>query len=266
MKTAMLAWPGQGFLDLPPLRIEYRAVGPGPDSAPTIILLHEGLGSVASWDDFPEKLQAATGAGVFVYSRPGYGRSSPVTLPRALDFMHVEGRETLPRILDAIGFKRGVLVGHSDGASIAAIYSGSAQDHRVCGLVLIAPHFIVEDVTMAAIVDIRRRYDTTDIRARFQRSHDDADATVRGWSDVWLNNDVSAWDLREDLAYIRVPILIIQGEDDNFGTVRQIEIAQDECYCPVEAELMAGIRHVPHREAPAAVLSLVADFVKRALR
>jgi pimeloyl-ACP methyl ester carboxylesterase len=255
----------QGFLDLGDQRLEYRMVGPRPNEAPTLILLHQGLGSVGQWDDFLEKLAAATGCGVFAYSRRGYGFSSAATLPRRLDFMHVEARDTLPRLLDTIGFQRGVLVGHSDGASIAAIHAGSVQDHRVQGLVLIAPHFIVEDVTMKAIVAIRNAYDTTDMRARFQRRHADADATVRGWSDVWLNNNIAAWDLREDLAYIRVPILIIQGEQDDFGTMRQIEIAREECHCPVESLLMPGIRHVPHREAPEATLAAVAAFCRRTL-
>jgi pimeloyl-ACP methyl ester carboxylesterase len=255
----------QGFLELPPLRLEYRFVGPGPDQAPTLVLLHEGLGSVGMWGDFPEKLQAATGAGVFAYSRVGYGYSSPAKLPRTLDFMHVEAREILPRVLDAIGFRHGLLVGHSDGGSIAAIYGGSVQDHRVRGLVLMAPHFIVEDVTIKAITEIRKAYDTSDVRTRFARWHADADATVRGWTDVWLKNDFSGWDLREDLAHIRVPILIIQGEDDHYGTVRQIEIAQEECYCPVEALLLPRTQHAPHREAPEATLAAIVDFAKRAL-
>jgi pimeloyl-ACP methyl ester carboxylesterase len=254
-----------GFLDLGEQWLEYRMVGPRPIEAPTLILLHQGLGSVGQWDDFPEMLATATGYGVFAYSRRGYGFSSAATLPRNLDFMHIEARDTLPRLLDAVGFQRGVLVGHSDGASIAAIHAGSVQDHRVQGLVLIAPHFIVEDVTMKAIVAIRNAYDTTDIRARFQRWHSDADATVRGWSDVWLNNDVAAWDLREDLAYIRVPILIIQGEHDDFGTMRQIEIAREECYCPIESLLMPGVKHVPHREAPEATLAAITAFCRRML-
>ena len=134
-----------GFLDIGTQRLEYRFVGPPPDNAPTLVLLHEGLGCVGLWGDFPEKLSAATGAGVFVYSRAGYGKSSPVALPRPLSYMHDEARTTLPRLLDAIGFKRGLLIGHSDGASISAIYAGSHQDHRVGGLVLIAPHFFTED-------------------------------------------------------------------------------------------------------------------------
>jgi pimeloyl-ACP methyl ester carboxylesterase len=255
----------QGFLDLAPLRLEYRMVGPRPHEAPTLVLLHQGLGSAAQWGEFADKLSAATGAGVFAYSRVGYGHSSAAKLPRTLDFMHVEARDILPRLLDAIGFRQGLLVGHSDGASIAAIHAGSVQDRRVRGLVLMAPHFIVEDATMNAIVNIRKAYDTTNLRNQFQRWHADADATVHGWSDVWLNNDVSAWDLREDLAYIRVPILIIQGELDDFGTARQIEIAREECHCPVESLLMPGVKHVPHREAPEATLKATADFCNRLL-
>jgi pimeloyl-ACP methyl ester carboxylesterase len=202
---------------------------------------------------------------VSVYSRAGYGRSSPAKLPRRLDFMHVEARDTLPKILDAIGFQRGLLVGHSDGASIAAIHGGSVQDHRVAGLVLMAPHFIVEDVTSASIVEVRTAFDTTDLRARLARYHDDVDATVHGWTDVWVKGDFRSWDLTEDLAYIRVPVLIIQGEDDHFGTIRQIEIAEEECYCPVEVVMLRGVRHVPHREGTAATLAAIADFAARAL-
>ena len=256
----------QGFLDLPPQRLEYRWLGPRPDEAPTLVLLHEGLGCVGMWGDFPDRLQAATGCGVFVYSREGYGHSSAAKLPRPLDFMHTEARDTLPKILDAIGFERGLLIGHSDGASIAAIYGGSVQDHRVAGIVLMAPHFIVEPETSAAITAMRQAYETTDLRARLARYHDDVDATVHGWSDVWLKGDFRSWDLTEDLAYIRVPVLIIQGEDDQYGTRRQVEIAQEECYCPVEILMLPGVRHVPFREGPEKTLAATVEFVKRALR
>jgi pimeloyl-ACP methyl ester carboxylesterase len=261
-----MALADSGFLTIGTQHLEYRMIGPRPDAAPTLLLLHEGLGCVGMWSDFSEKLQAATGAGVFVYSRAGYGRSSPVALPRPLSFMHHEAQETLPQILDAIGFQRGLLVGHSDGASIAAIYGGSHQDHRIGGLVLIAPHFVVEDVTIASIAEMRLAYSSTDLRARLERWHADVDATVHGWSDVWLKGDFRKWDLTEFLAYIRVPVLIVQGEDDQYGTVRQIEIAQQECYCPVEVALLPDARHVPQREAPEATLKAVADFVGRVLQ
>src|SRR3979490_2390639 len=140
--------------------LEYRMIGPAPDDAPTIVMLHEGLGSAALWGDFPEKLQAATGTGVFAYSRAGYGASTPAKLPRPLDYMHIEALEVLPKLLDQIGFRRGLLIGHSDGASIAAIYAGSRQDHRVQGIAMIAPHFIVEDMSVTSIAEIRQTYQT----------------------------------------------------------------------------------------------------------
>jgi pimeloyl-ACP methyl ester carboxylesterase len=257
---------GEGLLDLGSQTLEYRMIGPLPDEAPTLVLLHEGLGCVGMWGDFPDKLAAATGCGVFVYSRAGYGKSSTVVLPRPIGYMHDEAKTSLPRLLDTIGFRRGLLVGHSDGASIAAIYAGSHQDHRVRGLVLMAPHFIVEDISIKSIAQAREAYNAGDLRARLAKYHADVDVAFRGWNDVWLENDFRRWDISEELAYIRVPILIVQGEDDQYGTVRQIEIAQEECYCPVEVALLPGVKHNPAREAPEITLRAVSDFVGRILR
>ncbi len=254
-----------GFLDLGAQRLEYRMIGPRPDAAPAIVMLHEGLGCVGLWDDFLDRLQTATGAGVFVYSRAGYGQSSPVALPRPLTYMHIEARETLPRLLETIGFQRGLLLGHSDGASIAAIYAGTNQDHRVGGLVLIAPHFFTEDSGIASIVEARKAYETTDLRARLSRWHKDVDNAFKGWNGAWLDPNFRQWDITEQLAYIRVPILIVQGADDQYGTIKQIEIAQQECYCPVEVALLPNAKHSPQREAPEATLKAIAEFVKRVL-
>jgi pimeloyl-ACP methyl ester carboxylesterase len=256
----------EGMLDLGTMRLEYRMIGPRPHEAPTIVMLHEGLGCVGLWGDFPDQLQAATGAGVFVYSRAGYGCSSPVKLPRPLTFMHEDAREVLPKVLDAIGFRRGLLLGHSDGASIAAIYAGSVQDHRVRGLILIAPHFFTEDMGIAEIARAKEAYATTDLRQKLARWHADVDNAFRGWNDAWLDPEFRNWDISEPLAYIRVPILIVQGEDDQYGTQRQIEVARQECYCPVEVALYRGVRHAPHREAPALLLASVSEFAGRLLR
>ncbi|HZL39280.1 MAG TPA: alpha/beta hydrolase [Pseudolabrys sp.] len=255
-----------GFLDIGFQKLEYRMIGPRPDQAPTLVLLHEGLGCVGLWGDFPDKLQAATGAGVFVYSRAGYGKSSPVALPRPLSYMHDEARETLPRLLDDIGFQRGLLIGHSDGASIAAIYAGSHQDHRVCGLTLIAPHFFTEDFGIASIVEARKAFETGDLRAKLSRWHADVDNAFKGWNGAWLDPGFRQWDITEFLAYIRVPVLIVQGDDDQYGTVKQIEIANQECYCPVEVALLPGARHSPQREASEPTLKAISAFVERALR
>jgi pimeloyl-ACP methyl ester carboxylesterase len=254
-----------GFLSIGSRRLEYRMIGPRPDKAPTLVLLHEGLGCVGLWDDFPDTLQKATGCGVFVYSRAGYGQSSPVELPRPLSYMHDEARETLPRLLDAIGFQRGFLIGHSDGASIAAIYAGSHQDHRVGGLTLIAPHFFTEDSGIASIVEAKTAYETGDLRARLSRWHADVDNAFKGWNGAWLDPEFRKWDITEFLAYIRVPVLIVQGEGDQYGTVKQIEVAECECYCPVEVALLAGAKHSPQREAPEETLKAITEFVVRVL-
>src|SRR5882762_1993549 len=211
-----------GLLRINAADLEYRMIGPSPEHAPTIIMLHEGLGSTALWGDFPDKLQAATGAGVLVYSRAGYGASTPAKLPRPLDYMHIEALDVLPKLLDAIGFRRGLLVGHSDGASIAAIYAGSVQDHRVRGLTLIAPHFFTEDMGIAEIARAKEAYATTDLRQKLARWHANVDNAFRGWNDAWLDPEFRKWDITEPLAYIRVPILIVQGADDQYGTQRQI--------------------------------------------
>ena len=241
-------------------------IGPAPDQAPTIVMLHEGLGCVGLWGDFPEKLQAATSAGVFVYSRAGYGASTPVTLPRPLDYMHVEALEVLPKLLDAIGFRRGLLVGHSDGASIAAIYAGSHQDHRVQG-----------DRDDRAAFRRRGHLGELDraksgaptrprsLKSKLSRWHKDVDNAFHGWNDAWLDPKFRSWDISEYLAYIRVPVAILQGADDRYGTIRQIEIAQEECYCPVDVTVIPGAGHSPHREAPEATLNTISEFARRIL-
>jgi len=261
----MIDLAGAGLLDVGSQRLEYRMIGPRPDAAPTLVLLHEGLGCVGLWGDFPDRLAAATGAGVFVYSRAGYGRSSDAPLPRPLTYMHDEAREVLPRVLEVIGFRRGLLIGHSDGASIAAIYAGSIEDHRLGGLVLIAPHFFVEDMGLDAIASAGDAYATTDLRGKLARWHAHVDTAFRGWNDAWLDPGFRAWDITGELAYIRVPILIVQGADDQYGTPRQIEAAQRECTCPVEVALLPGAQHSPHREAPEATLRAVTEFIRHLL-
>jgi len=254
-----------GFLTIGASDLEYRMIGPAPDDAPTIVMLHEGLGCTGLWGDFPDRLQAATSAGVLVYSRAGYGASTPVTLPRPLDYMHIEALEILPKLLDAIGFRRGLLLGHSDGASIAAIYAGGAQDHRVRGLAMIAPHFVVEDISVTSIAEIKTAYETTGLKTKLARWHRDVDNAFYGWNDAWLDPKFRSWDISEYLAYIRVPVAILQGADDQYGTIRQIEIAQEECYCPVEVTMIPGAGHSPFREAPEATLDAISEFAERIL-
>ncbi len=257
--------PDQGFLDLEPMRLEYRMIGPRPDAAPTVVMLHEGLGSVGIWGDFPERIAAATGAGVFVYSRAGYGLSPPVKLPRSTSFMDEEACQVLPRVLAAIGFRRGFLLGHSDGASIAAIYAGSVQDHRIRGVVLMAPHFFTEAIGLNEIARARKSFASGALREKLKHWHADVDSAFRSWNEPWLDPAFRTWDITEVLGYIRVPILVVQGENDQYGTIKQVEVVAQECTCPVETALLPGVRHVPYREAPELTLNIVAGFLNRLL-
>ena len=252
----------RGFLEIAGRRLEYAHLGPQPAEAPALVLLHEGLGSVGLWGEFPTRLQQATGCGVFVFSRAGYGASDPVDLPRPLDYMQREARETLPPLLDAIGLRSGVLIGHSDGASIAAVHLGTIRDPRIEAAVLIAPHFLVEDMCVAAIAEAKIAYDTTDLRTKLARWHVDVDVAFRGWNDAWLDPDFRFWDIREALETVSRPMLVIQGADDQYGTLAQVETARELSPAPVITEVPAGVKHSPHREAPEATVAAIVRFFR----
>ena len=245
--------------------LETQWWGPRPDAAPTLVLLHEGLGCVALWRDFPEALAEATGCGVFAYSRFGYGGSDPVTLPRPMHYMHDEALEVLPRVLEAAGVRRAVLIGHSDGGSIAAIHGGAVRDPRVAGVVLIAAHFFVEDINIAAIREIKATYEQGDLRPRLARYHRDVDVAFRGWNDAWLDPRFRAFDITEQVARIEVPVLALQGADDPYGTVAQLRVLERTAKCPVETRLIAGARHSPHLEAKQPTLEAIVPFVRSVL-
>lgn len=246
-------------------RIEAAWHGPRPDEAPTLVLLHEGLGCVAMWRDFPQALAARTGCGVLAYSRPGYGKSDPVPLPRPVSYMHDEAAGVLPAILDQAGIRKAILVGHSDGASIATIYAGSRQDFRIRGLVLMAPHFFVEEVSIRSIEAAKRAYETGDLRSRLAKYHDHVEAAFRGWNGPWLDPAFRSWRIEAEVAHIRVPILIIQGEEDEYGTAAQVALAEEAAYCPVEVRMLAACGHSPQLDQPEATLAAVAAFVHRVL-
>jgi pimeloyl-ACP methyl ester carboxylesterase len=254
-----------GILTIGSSELEYRMIGPAPDTAPTIVLLHEGLGCAGLWGDFPQQLAAATGTGVFVYSRAGYGASSAVPLPRPLDYMQVEALQVLPKILDAVGFRRGLLLGHSDGASIAAVYAGGVADHRIRAVAMIAPHFVVEELSLRSIAEAKTAYEQGALKTKLARWHGNVDNAFYGWNGAWLDPAFRSWDISEYLGYIRVPVAILQGADDQYGTIRQIEIAQAECYCPVEVAIVPDAGHSPHREAPDVTLAAIAGFANRVL-
>ena len=246
--------------------LEAVAYGPPPGEAPTIVMLHEGLGCVALWRDFPQKLSAATGFGVFAWSRAGYGGSDPVALPRPLDYMTREATEVLPGVLDAIGFRNGILLGHSDGASIAAIYGGGVEDFRVRGLVLMAPHFFTEEGGLAAIAEAKTAYDDGDLRGRLAKYHKNVDVTFRGWNDAWLDPGFKAWNIADAIDYLRVPVLAIQGADDQYGTLAQIREIETRIYSPVDVVILPECRHSPFIDQPERTLAAVTEFCERLVR
>jgi pimeloyl-ACP methyl ester carboxylesterase len=244
--------------------LECAWYGPAPDTAPTIVMLHEGLGCVALWRDFPERLAERTGCGVFVYSRAGYGASDPIDLPRPLTYMEDEAKQVVPALLHEIGFQRGILLGHSDGASIAAVYAGSIEDHRVRGVVLFAPHFFTEDLGLASIAAAGEAYETGNLRPRLERYHGaNVDCAFHGWHQAWLAPGFRSWDILDAIAHIRVPILMVQGRSDEYGTLAQIDKAAEAAYCPVETLILDECGHAPHLDQSEATLNETAAFIER---
>jgi pimeloyl-ACP methyl ester carboxylesterase len=201
--------------------------------------------------------------GVFVYSRAGYGQSDQADLPRPLDYMTREAVEVLPEVLQAIGFQRGILMGHSDGATIAAIYAGSVVDHRVRGLILIAPHFFTEEMGLAEIEKARMAYVTSELKGRMAKYHRDPDKTFFGWNDAWLNPDFNEWNVADVIDYLRIPTLAIQGAKDQYGTLAQIHEVEARSYAPVECVILPETHHAPHLEAPDETLAAVVEFAER---
>jgi pimeloyl-ACP methyl ester carboxylesterase len=255
---------GSGLLAVGGARLEarwLRPLGPSPESAPTLVFLHEGLGSVSSWRDFPQRLAERTGCGALVYSRAGYGRSSPAALPRPVGFMHDEA-EVLRQVLDETAVRDAILVGHSDGASIALIYAGSGPAPVLRGLVLEAPHVFAEPSGLASIARMQELYRTTDLRERLARHHgENTEIAFRGWNDVWLHPEFRAWNIEDVLPTIEVPMLILQGEEDEYGTWRQVEAIQRQSGGPVTAVAIPACGHAPHREQPEWTLREMAGFI-----
>ncbi|WP_372884845.1 alpha/beta fold hydrolase [Shimia sp.] len=257
---------GAGRIEIDGCGLEYRCHGPRPGEAPTVVMLHEGLGSALLWRDFPARLAAATGWGVLAYSRAGHGQSDLVDLPRPIDFMTREAEQVVPRLLDAIGFQSGVLLGHSDGATIAAIYAGSIEDFRVRGLILMAPHFFTEEMGLTEIARARDAYANDGLRDRMAKHHSDPDNTFRGWCDTWLDPEFKNWNVAEVIDYLRVPVLAIQGREDQYGTLAQIEEIENRSYAPVDVAILENCRHAPHLDQPERVLEVVTDYLERLRR
>jgi len=246
-------------------RLEYLWFGPAAGDAPTIVFLHEGLGSAELWRGFPARLAGETGCGALVYSRAGYGASDAVGLPRPIRFMHDEA-VVLGEVLDRLGIETHLLFGHSDGASIALIHAGSELRPGLRGMVAEAPHVFAEPHGLASIAKIADVYRDTDLRERLARHHGaNVDTAFRGWNEVWLHPEFRAWNIEEYLPHIRVPVLVVQGESDEYGTWAQVEAIRRRSGGPVEALGLPECGHSPHREHPGAVLAASAAFVRRCL-
>jgi pimeloyl-ACP methyl ester carboxylesterase len=233
----------------------------GQPGAPALVLLHEGLGSIALWRDTPQRL-AAGGWPVFAWSRAGYGHSDACALPRPLSYLHDEARLVLPEVLAAAGIGRHVLVGHSDGASIAAIHAGSTPHPGLAGIVAMTPHYFVETMCLDALRQARIAYAEGDLRARLARYHDHVDAAFHGWNDIWLDPAFAAsFDLADCLARIRVPLLQIHGKNDPYGTTAQTGYAEAHVTAPVRT-LIVPARHAPHQEAAQIVVPEILGFAR----
>jgi pimeloyl-ACP methyl ester carboxylesterase len=239
-------------------RLELLDLPGDHDDRPSLVLLHEGLGSVGLWRDFPSALRRATGRRVIAFSRYGHGRSAPPPKPRTPRFFHEEALEVLPQVLHDVDAPTPILIGHSDGASIALIH---AAHHAVAGLVLLAPHVVVEDITVRAIERTRHEYETGDLRDRMTRHHDDPDAAFRGWCDVWLDPAFREWSLEEEVARVRAPTLLIQGADDPYGTLEQLDRIEAVIRGPV-GRVVVGGGHSPHLEHEREVIAAIERFLQ----
>ncbi|MFM0048122.1 alpha/beta fold hydrolase [Caballeronia grimmiae] len=248
-----------------PLSIEYQWINADRSDAPVVLFLHEGLGSIALWKDWPQSLCDRLGCRGLVYSRPGYGRSTPRPAGEKwpVDFLHVQAQVVLPALLDAIGFddaerRRMWIVGHSDGGSIALLYASAFPD-ALAGAAVLAPHTFVEAMTVDAISQTKVAYESTDLRARLARYHDDVDSAFYGWNDVWLDPAFRHWDIAAELASIRRPLLAIQGHDDEYSTMEQID--RIKAHVPhIQLAKLPDCGHSPHRDAASAVNDAIADF------
>jgi pimeloyl-ACP methyl ester carboxylesterase len=247
-------------------RLEVRRIGAPWNDTPTLVFLHEGLGSVALWKDFPDRLAHAVGWPALVYSRLGYGQSDPAPLPRPVSFLEDEAKLVLPRLLDAASVRDAVLVGHSDGASIALIHAATFPPFSggvVRAVIAEAPHVLVEEVTLASIRRAGREYRDGDLRRRLERYHADVDVAFWGFHDVWLDPAFAGWTIESELGSIRVPLLVIQGEDDPYGTMRQVESIRGHAGGRVETVVLpAPCGHAPHSLRPDQVLDAMTAFLR----
>jgi len=242
--------------------LEYELISAHQIYRPTLVFLHEGLGCIAFWRDFPQQVARATGCRTLVFSRQGYGDSDPAPAPRTARYMHDEALEMLPATLAALGIGRPVLVGHSDGGSIALIHAG-AFPGQISGVAVMAPHLWVEEEALAGIRQAGQVWESTDWPAKLGRYHRDGQRVFHDWHDTWLSAEFRDWNIESCLPQITVPVLAIQGEDDEYATLRQIEAIAEQVPGEVELLKLADCRHSPHRDQPEAVLKALGHYIER---
>ncbi|MCC6609300.1 MAG: alpha/beta hydrolase [Burkholderiales bacterium] len=248
------------FVTIQGRKIEYRRIAAERPDTPVLVFLHEGLGSVSLWRDFPDQVARATGCGAVVYSRYGYGRSDVLQSAHQVDYMYREARDALPELIDKLGIVDPLLVGHSDGASIAIIYAAAHPGMR--GLVLEAPHVFVEEISVKSIAAARTAFETTDLPRKLARHHADPARTFFGWNDIWLHPDFLAWNIEAYLPSIACPTLLIQGRDDEYGTLRQLDAIRRQVKGRVERVTLDACGHSPHRDQAEATLAAMVRFIR----
>ncbi len=245
-------------------RIEYEWIDGGDADKPVLIFLHEGLGSIRQWRDFPIQVVKATGCRAVAYNRHGYGQSDVLGEPRPATFMHDEARNALPELLRALGVGEPILIGHSDGASISLIHAGSG--HPVRGVVVVAPHVFMEAMNVTAIEGLTAAFESSDLPERLGKYHRDPRRTFYGWSEAWRSADFRRWNIEEFLPRVRCPLMAIQGVDDQYGSMAQLEAIARQVSGPCELVKLENCGHSPHRDQPQATLEAVSRFVESILR
>ena len=253
------------FVDVDGERLEYLLIAAQRKDRPTLVFLHEGLGSVALWRDFPARVAQATACRTLLWSRFGHGHSASSSVPRRPEYLHQEALQRLPALLAALAIERPLLIGHSDGASIAAVYSGSFDDARLAGAVLIAPHFFTEPEGLSSIAAAGEAYENSDLRQKLGKYHRDPDNAFYGWNGAWLDPDFKHWNIAGTIDGFNVPVLAIQGEADRYGTLAQVYEIERRSPSPVTLEILPGCGHSPHLEKPEATLAAIARFADSVL-
>jgi len=253
------------YLPIEDKSIEILTIGDFSDQTPVLVLLHEGLGSISMWKEIPKLIHEKTNLNILTYSRFGYGKSSKTSLPRPLNYMTIEAEKYLPIILKKLSITKYFLIGHSDGATIAALGSLKPMNNNLLGAALIAPHFFVEEDSIIAIKNTTHQYKKGTLRTKLKKYHNNVDNAFLGWSDVWLNKDFSHWDITNLLSKIKIPIIGIQGLNDPYGTIAQLDILEKKLTVPFTKITIENCGHNPFHEHLDTTLEYINKFITKNL-